>query len=144
MITNENDPFTIGKANMMRDGKDVTVIACGLMVYEALQAADILAKEGISVRVINMHTIKPIDEAMIEKCVAETGVIVTAEEHQIAGGLGSAVAEVMARKCPAPIEFIGVNDSFGMTGSPQELLSHFELKDVNIVTAVKKALTRKK
>ena len=144
VITRTDDPFVIGKANILRQGTDVTIIGCGIMVSEALQASEILKKEGISARVVNMHTIKPIDEAMIVDSVHKTGVIVTAEEHQIHGGLGSAVAEVLGRKAPAPLEMVAVNDVFGESGSAQELLSAYHLKDVDIVQAVKKAMKRKK
>jgi len=143
IITKDSDPFLIGKANILREGKDVTIIACGLMVYEALQAAEILKKENIEARVVNMHTIKPIDEAMILDSVQKTGALITAEEHQIYGGLGSAVAEVIAQKCPAPIEMVAVQDSFGESGSPQELLQAYHLKNVDIAFAARKAVKRK-
>jgi len=143
IITKEDDEFIIGRANVMREGRDVTVIACGLMVYEALMAADTLSKEGIDVRVINMHTIKPIDEEAIVRSAEETGAIVTAEEHQINGGLGSAVAEVLVRQRPVPVEMVGVNDSFGESGEPDELLAKYHLKDVDIINAVKRAIGRK-
>ncbi len=143
VITKQEDPFVIGKANVLRQGKDVTVIACGVMVSEALSAAETLAHEGISVKVVNMHTIKPIDIEAIVACVKETGAIVTAEEHQINGGLGSAVAEVMARHAPAPMEMVAVKDSFGESGTPAQLQAHYGLKDVNIIEAVKKAIKRK-
>ncbi len=144
ILTTEKDPFIIGKANCMREGKDVTLIGCGLMVYESLQAAELLKKEGIEARVINMHTIKPIDEEMIVKCAKETGAIVTSEEHQINGGLGSAVAEVLARKHPAPMEMLAIMDRFGETGSPDELLKAYHLKDVDIALAAKRAIKRKR
>ena len=143
IVTKESDLFEIGKANVLRQGKDVTLIACGIQVYESLQAALILEKEGIQARVINMHTIKPIDEKAIIAAAKETGAIVTAEEHQIYGGLGSAVAEVLAKNSSAPLEMIAVNDSFGETGSPQELLKKFHLKDVDIADAARKVLKRK-
>ena len=143
VITKDLDPFVIGKANILREGKDVTIIACGLMVSEGLQAAEILKKEGIEARVVNMHTIKPIDEAIIMDSVQKTKALVTAEEHQIFGGLGSAVAEVVAKKCPAPIEMVAVNDSFGESGTPQELLQAYHLKDVDIVEAVRRVVKRK-
>jgi transketolase len=144
IITQPEDPFILGRANQLRDGKHATIIACGVMVAEALQAAKQLALEGIEVRVLNMHTIKPIDEAAIVKAVNETAAIVTAEEHQLFGGLGSAVAEVVVRQAPCPIEMVGVNDQFGQTGSPSQLMAHYGLKDVNIVQAVKKVIKRKK
>ena len=143
IITKESDPFEIGKANVLRQGKDVTLIACGIEVYESLQAATILEKEGIQARVINMHTIKPIDEKTIIAAAKETGAIVTAEEHQVNGGLGSAVAEVLAKNALAPLEMVAVNDTFGETGSPQELLKKYRLKDVDIAEAARKAIKRK-
>ena len=143
VITKEEDLFVIGKANVIREGEDVTIIACGIMVYEALQAAEILQKENISAKVVNMHTIKPIDQDMIVQSAKSTGAIVTAEEHQINGGLGSAVAEVVAKKFPVPMEMVAVADTFGETGTPQELLKAYHLKDVDIVAAVKKVIKRK-
>ena len=144
VLTGENDPFEFGKAKVMREGKDVTLIGCGIMVHESLQAADILAKEGIEARVLNMHTIKPIDQDAIFVAAKETGAIVTAEEHQVNGGLGSAVAEVLVRTHPVPQEMIAVQDTFGQTGNPQELLAHFHLKADDISAAAKRAIERKK
>jgi len=143
VITKDTDPFEIGKAVVMRKGSDVTLIGCGLMVFESLQAAEILKKEGISARVINMHTIKPIDEETINKAAVETGAIVTAEEHQIYGGLGSAVAEVLVQNIPVPVEMVAVKDTFGETGSPRQLLEKYQLQSVDIVSAAKRALQRK-
>lgn len=143
VLTSPEDEFIIGKANIMREGKDVTLIACGIMVSESLKAAEILKNEGIEARVINMHTIKPIDEAAVLKAAKETGAIVTAEEHQKNGGLGSAVAEVIVQKYPVPMEMIAVDDSFGQSGAPQQLLEHYHLKDVDIVKAAKKVIGRK-
>lgn len=144
ILTKESDPYEIGKANVLRDGRDVTIIACGVMVSEALSAANILAGENIKARVINMHTIKPIDVEVINKAAQETGAIVTAEEHQMAGGLGGAVAEVVAQNFSVPMELIGVRDSFGESGKPEQLLEAYGLKDKNIVEAVRKVLKRKK
>ena len=144
IITKDSDEFILGRANVMREGRDITVIACGLMVYEALQAAEILKKENIETRVINMHTIKPIDREIVIKSAQETGAIVTAEEHQINGGLGSAVAEVLARNFPVPIEMVAVNDTFGESGESEELLQKYHLKDIDIVDAVKRVIARKK
>lgn len=144
VLTKESDPFKIGKANVLREGKDVTIFGCGAMVSEALQAAEILQQEKINARVVNMHTIKPIDEDMIIRCAKETGAIVSAEEHQINGGLGSAIAEVLVRNQPVPMEMVAVRDTFGESGTPQELLKAYHLKDVDIVTAAKKAIQRKK
>ena len=143
IITKQETPFEIGKANILRDGKDVAVFACGTMVYESLMAAEILESKGIKARVINMHTIKPIDEKAIIDAAKDCGAIVTAEEHQIFAGFGSAVAEVVVRNCPVAMEFVAVNDTFGESGDPMELVKKFGLKDVNIVAAVEKVLKRK-
>ena len=143
ILTKESDPFVIGKANILRQGKDVTVIACGTMVSEAMVAAEKLKTEGIDVRVINMHTIKPIDVQEIVSAAKETGAIVTAEEHQMNGGLGSAVAEVLVQNSPVPMEMVAVKDSFGESGTPNQLLAHYGLKDVNIIEAIKKVIKRK-
>ena len=143
ILTKEDDVFEIGKANVLQKGSDATVIACGIMVSEALSAAKMLEKDGVNVKVVNMHTIKPIDEEMIIQSAKETGAIVTAEEHQMYGGLGSAVAEVVVKNCPVPMEMIAVKDTFGQTGSPQELLKHYNLKDVDIVEAVKRLVVKK-
>ena len=144
IVTKESDPFVIGKASVLRDGKDVAIIACGVMVSEALNAAAKLAQENIQARVINMHTIKPIDQEAIIKAAKETGAIVTAEEHQMFGGLGSAVAEVVTKNFCVPVEMVAVQDSFGESGKPEQLLEYYGLKDKNIVDAVKKAIQRKK
>lgn len=143
IVTKESDPFQIGKANVLRKGKDVTIIACGVMVAEALSAAELLKKKGIDAKVVNMHTLKPIDEKEIIASAKATGAIVTAEEHQVIGGLGSAVSEVLARKFPTPVEMIGVYDVFGETGEPDELLKAYHMKDVDIAAAAKKAIARK-
>lgn len=143
VVTDEASPFCFGKANILRDGTDASVIACGVMVSEALSAAEELSKEGISLRVVNMHTIKPLDTEMILKCARETGAIVTAEEHQLIGGLGSAVSEVIVQHLPVPVEMVGVKDSFGQTGTPEQLLQYYGLKSSNIVAAVRKVVKRK-
>lgn len=144
IITRESDSFTIGKANVIRDGRDAAVIACGIMASEAMKAAEILKTEGIDLRVVNMHTIKPLDEKMVIECARKTGAIVTAEEHQVHGGLGSAVAEALVKHEPVPMEMIAVFDTFGESGDPQGLLRKYHLKDSDIVQAVKKAIGRKK
>ena len=142
-----NDPatykFELGKGVQLRDGKDVTVIATGLMVNEALIAADTLAGEGISVRVINIHTIKPLDKDIIIKAAKEIGTIVTAEEHSIIGGLGSAVAEAVCEACPVPVRRIGVNDTFGHSGPAVELLKQFGLSAEHIAEVVREAAKAK-
>ncbi len=143
VLNGEGYKLTIGKAVTMRDGKDVTVIATGIMVSMALEAAETLSGEGISVRVINMHTIKPIDAEAIVTAARETGAIVTAEEHNIIGGLGSAVAEVVVENCPVPVERVGVKDVFGESGTPDDLLQKYGLTAGEIAAAVKKVLGRK-
>ena len=143
IITEDKTPFEIGKAIKMKEGKDVCIMACGSMVYEALMAAEILEKEGIKARVLNIHTIKPIDKQAIIEAAKDCGAIVTAEEHQIFGGFGSAVAEVVVNNCPVPMEFIGMKDCFGESGKPADLMVKYGLKDVNIVEAVKRVLKRK-
>ena len=136
--------FVIGKGITLAEGNDVAIIATGIMVEAALEAKEELAKEGINARVINIHTIKPIDEELIIKAAKETGVIVTAEEHSIIGGLGSAVAEVVSEKCPVPVLRVGVKDTFGESGKPNELLEKYGLTSKDIVNKVKKALELKK
>ncbi len=142
-FTNENMEFKIGSSQIFHQGKDVTIIATGHLTWEALQAAYQLEKEGISVKVMNLHTIKPIDKEGIIESARETGAIVTAEEHQIAGGMGSAVAEVISANQPVPMEFVGMKDSFGESGQPRELLEKYGMTDKEIITAVKKVLERK-
>lgn len=135
--------FEIGKGVQLKDGTDVTIIANGLMVPDALTAADMLAAEGINARVINIHTIKPIDEDIIVKAAKETGAIVTAEEHNIIGGLGSAVAEVLCDKCPTPMVRVGIEDKFGKSGKPAQLLKEYGLTPENIVAKAKEAIAKK-
>lgn len=139
----EDYKFEIGKGITLKDGSDVTIIACGLMVQEALKAQKLLKTEGISARVIDMHTIKPIDRELIIKAAKETGAIVTAEEHNIIGGLGSAVSEVIVATENVPVEFVGVQDTFGHSASPQVLLKTYGLTPENIVEKAKKAIARK-
>ena len=145
-VFNEKDTykFEVGKGVQLKDGKDVTIVATGLMVNEALTAADTLEKEGISARVINIHTIKPLDKDVICKAANETGVIVTAEEHSVIGGLGSAVADAVTECCPVPVVKIGVNDVFGHSGPAVDLLKEFGLSAENIVEKAKFAITLKK
>ena len=135
--------FTLGKGVTLKAGTDVTLIACGLMVQECLKAAELLAALGISARVIDMHTIKPIDEALILQAARETGAIVTAEEHNIIGGLGSAVAEVLSARHPAPRERVGVEDCFGRSGEACALLARYGLTTEHVVERAKKAIARK-
>jgi len=136
-------PFEIGKAQILNEGKDVTIIACGHLVWKSIEAARILTEKGYSVEVINMHTIKPLDENAIITSVKKTKCVVTAEEHQINGGLGESVAGVLSRNYPAPIEMVAVNDSFGESGKPEELLKKYGLDTTNIVDAALKVMGRK-
>lgn len=139
-----NDPaaykFELGKGVTLREGKDIAIIATGLLVNEALIAAEALAQEGISARVINIHTIKPLDTEIVAKAAAECGKIVTAEEHSIIGGLGSAVAEAVCERCPVPVRRIGVNDTFGHSGPAVELLKQFGLSAEHIAEVVREEL----
>lgn len=136
--------FELGRGVQLREGHDVTIIATGLMVPPALDAAELLANEGIDARVVNIHTIKPIDVEIIARAAADTGAIVTAEEHSIIGGLGSAVCETVADTCPVPVIRVGVNDEFGKSGPAQEVLDAFGLNAANIVAKAKQVLARKK
>lgn len=140
----ETYKFELGKGVQLRDGNDVTIIATGLMVNEALIAAETLASEGIKARVINIHTIKPLDKDIVIKAAQETGVIVTAEEHSVIGGLGGAVAETVTESCPVPVIKVGVNDVFGHSGPAVDLLKEFGLCAENIVAKVKEAVKLKK
>lgn len=143
IFTTEKTPFEIGMAYYVLRGKDVTIVACGPLVHKSVLAAALLEKEGISCEVINSHTIKPLDGRTIEESVRKTGALVTAEEHQVAGGMGSAVAEYLAAHNPVPQEFIGMQDRFGESGDPQELFSVFGMDVGDIVQAVKRVLKRK-
>ena len=143
VMTTEDTPFEIGQAEIFREGNDVTIIACGPLVYEALKTAEELAKEGIEAEVINNHTIKPMDKETILQSVQKTGCVVTIEEHQAAGGMGSAVSEILSQNYPVPMEIIGVKDRFGESGEPAELLEKFGLTAENITEMVKKVLKRK-
>ncbi len=143
IFTDASEPFIIGKAQHMIDGSDVTIIATGHMVWKAIEAEAVLAEQGISAEVINMHTIKPLDEDAILKSLSKTGCVVTAEEHQINGGLGESVSRVLASHTPAPQEFVAVNDQFGESGKPEELLDKYGLGVKDVVAAAKKAIQRK-
>ena len=139
----ETYKFQLGKGVVMKDGSDVTIVATGLMVNESLEAAKALEAEGISARVVNIHTIKPLDKELICRCARETGVIVTAEEHSVIGGLGSAVAEAVTECCPVPVIKVGVNDEYGYSGPAVELLKRCRLSAENIAEKVKEALKLK-
>ncbi|MFH0887512.1 MAG: transketolase family protein [bacterium] len=136
--------FRIGSGIEVKKGSDVAIIACGIMLDKAIAAAEQLEKEKISARVIDMHTIKPLDKDMIIKAAKDTRAIVVVEEHSILGGLGSAVAEVLAEECPVPIQRIGIRDMFCESGKPEELLSKYGLDDIDIVSACKNVIKRKK
>ena len=139
----KEEKFEIGKGIQLTEGTDVTIVATGHLVWEALQASEKLEAQGISADVINIHTIKPLDEDIILKSVAKTGCIVTAEEHNIIGGLGESVARTLALKTPTPQEFIGTNDTFGESGTPAQLMEKYGLNAISIVNAVKKVISRK-
>jgi len=136
-------PFIIGKADKMIEGTDVTIFATGHLVWEAIEAEAILAEKGISAEVINIHTIKPLDVEAILASAQKTGCVVTCEEHQMNGGLGDSVAQVLSRFHPTPVEMVAVNDSFGESGTPTQLLKKYGLSKENIVTAAEKAISRK-
>ncbi|MDD5382975.1 MAG: transketolase family protein [Candidatus Margulisbacteria bacterium] len=144
IINKEDYEFKIGKGVVLRDGRDVTVFACGIMVAKALEAAEALKQENIDCRVVNIHTIKPIDQELIIKCAAETGAAVTAEEHSIIGGLGGAVAEVLGENQSVPLARVGIKDMFGESGKPEQLLVKYGLTPEEIIKAVKSVIKRKK
>lgn len=139
----DGSDFVIGKAQQLSEGTDVSIFACGHMVWEAIEAGRILEEKGISVELINIHTIKPLDTAAIIASISKTKCAVTVEEHNIIGGLGDAIAQVAAKNCPIPIEYIGTNDTFGESGKPTELLTKYGLDTPFIVAAVEKVITRK-
>lgn len=144
-VTDQTDqPFEIGKARVLRSGDDVTLIACGIMVGMALEASEMLRKEGISASVVDMHTIKPIDERTIIAEAKKTGCVVTAEEHSILGGLGGAVAEVLAEHCPVPLVRVGTKDTFGESGNPHALLVKYGLTPDAIADAARRAIEKKR
>lgn len=142
-FTPADQKFEIGKAQLLVEGNQLTIFATGHMVWKALEAADILEQKGISAEVINIHTIKPLDEEAILKSVSKTRCVVTAEEHMMNGGLGDSIAQLLARKMPAPIEMVAVNNTFGESGKPEELLVKYGLDTPNIVEAAQKVITRK-
>jgi transketolase len=143
-FTPADQNFEIGKAVMLNEGTDVTIIATGHLVWKAIEAGEKLAEKGISAEIINIHTIKPLDEEAILKSVTKTKCVVTAEEHQMHGGLGDSVAQLLSRNLPMPQEFVAVNDSFGESGTPDQLMVKYGLDTSNIVAAVEKVITRKK
>jgi len=142
-FTDENQKFEIGKGILLTEGSDVTLIATGHLVWRTLEAAKELFKQGISAEVINIHTIKPLDDALILKSLSKTRCVVTAEEHQRNGGLGDSVAQLLGRELPSHMEMVAVNDQFGESGKPDELLTKFKLDTPNIVEAAHKVISRK-
>ena len=144
IVTTEETPFEVGKAQTFREGNDVAIVACGILVYNALMAAAQLAKDGINCTVVNNHTVKPMDEPAIVGAAQTCGAVVTVEEHQVHAGMGSRVAEILAQQHPVPIEFVGVHDQFGQSGDPAELIEHYGMGTTAIVEAVRRAYSRKK
>ncbi len=143
-LFHDDHRFEIGKGRILREGSDVTLVACGMQVARALQAAELLAGDGVSARVVNMATIKPIDRTLLVRCATETGAFVTAEDHNVHGGLGSAVVEALAQMSPCPVEFVAIKDVFGTSGEPDELAEKFGLTAPHIAGAAKRAIERKR
>lgn len=142
-FTKENDNFQLGKAQILSEGSDVSIFACGHLVWKAIEAGKILEEKGYSVEVINIHTIKPLDAEAVVRSITKTKCVVTAEEHNIIGGLGDSIAQVAARNFPAPIEYVGTHDTFGESGTPVELMKKYGLDTPNIVDAAQKVIARK-
>ena len=143
VFISEDTPFVIGKALMLNEGTDVSIFATGHMVWKAIEAGQQLAEKGISADIINIHTIKPLDEEAVIASAKKTGCVVTAEEHQMNGGLGDSIAQLLSRTMPTPFEMVAVNDSFGESGKPEELLVKYGLNDTDIVEAAQRAIGRK-
>jgi transketolase len=144
VVTTKDTPFTFGKGEVFAEGKDLTIVACGVMVYEALRAREQLAERGITARVVDLHTPKPLDTELLIRCARETGAVVTAEEHQVNGGLGGAVAEALVQHYPVPMELVAVHDRFGQSGKPAELMDAFGLRAKDIVAAAERVMKRKR
>ena len=143
VFISEDTPFVIGKALMLNEGTDVSIFATGHMVWKAIEAGQQLAEKGISAEIINIHTIKPLDEEAVIASAKKTGCVVTAEEHQMNGGLGDSIAQLLSRTMPTPLEMVAVNDSFGESGKPEELLVKYGLNDTDIIEAAQRAIGRK-
>jgi transketolase len=143
IFTDANQKFEIGKALMISEGTDVSIFATGHLVWKAIQAAEALAEKGISAEVINIHTIKPLDAEAVLNSARKTRCVVTAEEHQMNGGLGDSIAQLLVRNLPLPLEMVAVNDSFGESGKPEELLVKYHLDAPDIVAAAERAISRK-
>ena len=144
IFTNPDEPFVIGKAQQLAEGSDASIFACGHLVWKAVEAAKALKEKGIHVDVINIHTIKPLDEEAVLNSIKKTGCAVTAEEHNVIGGLGDSIAQTATKHFPVPIEMIGTQDTFGESGKPTELLKKYGLETENIIAAVEKAISRKR
>ena len=144
IFTNPDEPFVIGKAQQLAEGSDASIFACGHLVWKAVEAAKALKEKGILVDVINIHTIKPLDEEAVLNSIKKTGCAVTAEEHNVIGGLGDSIAQTATKHFPVPIEMIGTQDTFGESGKPTELLKKYGLETENIIAAVEKAISRKR
>ncbi len=144
VMTTQDTTFELGKGYVLHPGSDVTVIGCGSILAHALAAAQVLARQSISAEVINTHTIKPFDQELLLSSVSKTGAVVTVEEHQCHGGLGSLVCEVLSEHCPLPVEMIGVDDTFGESGQPEELFTKYHLAITDIVAAIRRVVARKK
>jgi transketolase len=144
VFTNPDEPFVIGKAQQLAEGNDVSIFACGHLVWKSIEAAKVLKEKGIHADVINIHTIKPLDEAAVLNSIKKTGCAVTAEEHNVIGGLGDSIAQTATKHFPVPIEMIGTQDTFGESGKPTELLKKYGLETENIIAAVEKAISRKR
>jgi transketolase len=144
VFTPADQKFEIGKAVLLQEGKDVSIFATGHLVWKAIEAIEILEQKGIHAELINIHTIKPLDEKAVLASVKKTGCVVSAEEHQINGGLGDSIANLLARTSPAPQEYVAVNDSFGESGTPDELMKKYGLDTTNIVEAALRVVSRKK
>jgi transketolase len=142
-FTDPNKKFVIGKADILSEGKDVTIIATGHLVWKAIEAGRILAEKGIDAEIINMHTIKPLDEAAVLKSIGKTKCVVTAEEHMMNGGLGDSIAQLIVRNTPVPLEIVAVNDTFGESGTGEELLTKYHINTPDIVAAVERVVKRK-
>lgn len=143
-FTPADQKFEIGKAVMLNEGTDVSIFATGHLVWKAIEAGEALAQKGISAEIINIHTIKPLDEEAVLASVKKTGCVVTAEEHQMNGGLGDSIAQLLARTMPAPVEYVAVNDTFGESGTPDQLMKKYGLDSINIVEAAEKVMARKR
>lgn len=142
-FTDPNKKFVIGKADILREGKDVTILATGHLVWKAIEASEILLAQGINPEIINIHTIKPLDENAVLESINKTKCVVTAEEHMMNGGLGDSIAQLLARKMPAPLEMVAVNDKFGESGTGEELLTKYHINTADIVKAVELVISRK-